>query len=164
VIAIAERVDLFISEDVPPDKVNHGSYMTGNYILQCLQEGSVLCLMSVKRAPIDDVNHVIFVIPILSTMDIIQQCLSLAPVPCLALAFSAFWFICPYMPQAQVSKKQLEALAQSIARLLQTLDGVYRAGRLLQAQTLAPLTDLCRFVGFVMPCDWICTSIMVQAT
>jgi hypothetical protein len=79
-------------------------------------------------------------------MDFIHQCLSLAPVPYLAPAFSALRLICSSVEQAQASKRQLEALAQSIAQLLQTLNGQYRAGRLLQARTSTPLADLRGFV------------------
>jgi hypothetical protein len=77
-------------------------------------------------------------------MNIIQQCLSLAPVPYLAPAFSALRFICSSVEQAQASKLQLKALAQTIAQLLQTLDREYRARRLLQVRTSGPLADLIR--------------------
>jgi hypothetical protein len=77
-------------------------------------------------------------------MDIIQQCLSLAPVPYLVLGFSVLKFIRSSVEQAQASKWQLEAPAQTIAQLLLTLKEEYGAGRLLQARTLMPLADLCR--------------------
>jgi hypothetical protein len=83
-------------------------------------------------------------------MDIIQQCLSLAPVPYLAPAFSALRFICYSVEQAQASKWQLKALAQTIAQLLQTLDREYRAGRLLQVRTSGPLADLIRFEQYII--------------
>jgi hypothetical protein len=73
-----------------------------------------------------------------------------APVHHLASAFSALRFIWSTVEQAQVSKRQLDALAQSIAQLLQTLDGEYRAGRLLPVETSMPQADLCRFVGFTV--------------
>jgi hypothetical protein len=44
-------------------------------------------------------------------MDIIQQHLSLTPVPCLIPAFSAFKFIWSDVEQAQVDEAQLEVLA-----------------------------------------------------
>jgi hypothetical protein len=44
-------------------------------------------------------------------MDIIQQHLSLTPVPCLLPAFSAFKFIWSDVKQAQVDETQLEVLA-----------------------------------------------------
>jgi hypothetical protein len=84
-------------------------------------------------------------------MDIIHQCLSLAPVPYLGPAFSAFKFIWSSVQQVQASKQQLETLAQSIAQLLQTLNGEYRAGRLLQAGTSSPLTNLRRCVRITVP-------------
>jgi hypothetical protein len=61
-------------------------------------------------------------------MDIIQQCLSLSPVPYLHPAFSVFKFIWSSIQQAQASKQQLEALVQLITQLLMALDGEYRAG------------------------------------
>jgi|SRR5882762_1970723 hypothetical protein len=79
-------------------------------------------------------------------MDIVQRCLSLTSVPCLISAFSTFTFIWSDVEQAQVGKTQLDALAQSIAQLLLTLDGEYRVGRLQGVKTSMALTDLCRFV------------------
>jgi hypothetical protein len=79
-------------------------------------------------------------------MDTVQQCLSLTSVPCLIPAFSAFKFIWSDVEQAQVGKTQLDALAQSIAQLLLTLDGEYRVGRLQGVKTSMALADLCRFV------------------
>jgi hypothetical protein len=79
-------------------------------------------------------------------MDIIQQCLSLAPVPYLAPAFSVLRFIWSLVEQAQASKQQLQVLAQTIAQLLRTLNREYSAGRLRQAKTSMPLGDLHKFV------------------
>jgi hypothetical protein len=87
------------------------------------------------------------------TMDIIQQCLSLAPVPYLAPAFSVLRFIWSSIKQAQASKGQLEALGQSIAQFLKALDGEYSTGRLLQVRTSTPLADLLRFVRFINVMD-----------
>jgi hypothetical protein len=84
-----------------------------------------------------------------TSMDIIQQCLSLAPVPYLAPAFSVFRFICSTVEQAQASKQQLQALSQTIAQLLSTLNTEYRAGRLLQTKTSTPVADLIGFVAFI---------------
>jgi hypothetical protein len=81
--------------------------------------------------------------------DVIHSCLSLTRVPYLDPAFAALSFIWTSVKQAQASKRQLEALSQSIAQLLETLDGEYRSGQLLEAKTAAPLTDLCGFVMFV---------------
>ena len=85
------------------------------------------------------------------TMDVIHLCLSLAPLPYLSPAFSALRYIWLSIEQVQTSKRQLEALAQSIAQLLQALDDEYRAQRLLQDKTAVPLADLCKFVGYMMP-------------
>src|ERR1700729_3907350 len=83
----------------------------------------------------------------LSTMDIIHDCLSLVShaVPYLGLAFTLFKIIWSSVQQVQVSKQQLEVLAQSVAQLLNALDGAYRARRLLLARTSMPFDDLCRF-------------------
>jgi hypothetical protein len=78
-------------------------------------------------------------------MDIIQQCLSLAPVPCLGSAFSTLKFIWSSIQTAEASKRQLRALTESIAQLLQTLDSEYQAERLLKVQTSTPLANLHRF-------------------
>ena len=83
-------------------------------------------------------------------MDIIQQCLSLAPVPYLAPAFSVLRFIYSSVEQAQASKQQLQALAQTIAQLLWTLNREYRSGRLLHAKTSTAVDDLGRFVILTM--------------
>jgi hypothetical protein len=83
-------------------------------------------------------------------MDIIHQCLSLAPVPCLAPAFSVLRFIYSSVKQAQVSKQQLQALSQTIAQLLWTLNREYRSGRLLHAKTSTAVDDLGRFVILTM--------------
>ena len=93
-------------------------------------------------------------------MDIVHQCLSLAPVPYLGPAFSALRFIWSSIEQAKASKSQLEALGQSIAQLLKALDEGYRAGRLLQNRTSAPLADLRKFVRFTMRWILIHTSTM----
>jgi hypothetical protein len=82
----------------------------------------------------------------LFTMDIIHECLSLAPVPYLGHAFSVLRFIWSSIQQFRASKQQLEALALSIAQLLQTLNREYRGGRLLQVGTSKPIADLSRFV------------------
>ena len=83
-------------------------------------------------------------------MDAIHLCLSLAPLPYLSPAFSALRYIWSSIEQVQTSKQQLEALAQSIAQLLQMLDEEYKAKRLLQDKTVVPLADLCKFVGYMM--------------
>jgi hypothetical protein len=79
-------------------------------------------------------------------MDIIHQCLSLAPVPYLAPVFAVLRFIWLSVEQAQASKRQLQALAQTIAQLLWTLDKEYSAGRLVQSLMLTHITNLGRFV------------------
>ena len=84
-------------------------------------------------------------------MDIIHGCLSLIPVPYLAPAFSVLRFICSSIEQTYASRRQLEALAQSISQLLQTLDSEYRARRLLHDETATPLADLDRSVLFTVP-------------
>jgi hypothetical protein len=83
-------------------------------------------------------------------MDIIQQCLSLAPVPYLAPAFSVLRFICSSVEQARASKRQLQALSQTIAQLLWTLNREYRSGRLLHAKTSTAVDNLGRSVILTM--------------
>jgi hypothetical protein len=91
-----------------------------------------------------------------SGLEIIHNCLALAPLPYLATVFSAFMFIWTSVEQAQASKQQLEVLVQTIAQLLQTLDRQYRAGRLLQARTSTPLSDLGRSVNTYCPLMFEC--------
>jgi hypothetical protein len=79
-------------------------------------------------------------------MDIIHECLSLAPVPYLGHAFSVLRFIWSSIQQVRASKQQLEGLALSIAQLLWTLDREYCAGRLLHVATSKPIVDLSRCV------------------
>jgi hypothetical protein len=84
-------------------------------------------------------------------MDIVHQCLSLAPVPYLAFAFNVFRLIWMSVEEAQASKQQLHYLAQIIAQLLSTLDKEYRAGRLRKLETSTPLADLGGFVILMEP-------------
>jgi hypothetical protein len=79
-------------------------------------------------------------------MDAVRQCIPLTYAPELAAAFTVFKFICTSVEQVQLSKSQLEALAHSIAQLLQALDSGYRTRRLLKDVTSAALADLLRFV------------------
>ena len=83
------------------------------------------------------------------SMDIIHHCLSMVPVPYLAPGFAALRFIWSSVEQAQASRQQLQALAQSIAQLLQTLHDQYCAGRLLQAKTSRSLVDLHVLVALI---------------
>jgi hypothetical protein len=79
-------------------------------------------------------------------MDVVRRCLSLTPVPCLVPHFSALKLICSAVEHIQVNQGQLEALAQSIAELLQALDGEYRAGKLLDVRDSTSLAGLDAFV------------------
>ena len=81
-------------------------------------------------------------------MDIVEHCLSTTPVSHLAPAFSTLRFIWSDAERAQVAKRQLRALTQSIAQFLDTLHTKHNAGRLLQVRTSVLLEDLCRFVNF----------------
>jgi hypothetical protein len=57
------------------------------------------------------------------TMDVIQACLTLAPVPWLGPAFVAFRTVYDGVIQAQASKSQLTDLAESCAQLLVAVNG-----------------------------------------
>ena len=83
-------------------------------------------------------------------MDIIENCLSLAPVPYLVPAFKGFKFIWTTVQQVQASKKQLEILAQAISQLLETLDTEYRSGKLAPATTFQSLDRLNKYVDFAL--------------
>lgn len=90
---------------------------------------------------------------VLSTMDIIDQCLSLAPVPFLSPVFCVLRSIWASVERVHTSKQQLKALAQSIAQLLETLNKQYNAGELQQVGTSSSLDNLRRFVTLALP--WI---------
>jgi hypothetical protein len=79
-----------------------------------------------------------------NSMDIIQHCLSLAPVPYLAPAFHVFNFIWTSVQQVQTSREQLRILIKCISELLCTLDTEYRAGRLPEDKTVTALDNLCQ--------------------
>jgi hypothetical protein len=79
------------------------------------------------------------------TMDIIESCLSLTPVPCLGLAFSVFRTIWTLSQEVQASKEQLLVLAYSTGQLLNVLDSRYRARKLLEDRTEGPLHELSRY-------------------
>lgn len=78
-------------------------------------------------------------------MDIIEQLLSLAPVPYLSAAFSIFKIIWQTVEQVQDSKEQLRVLAYSVGQLLYTLDREFRAGRLKESRTFGPIENLRRY-------------------
>jgi hypothetical protein len=84
-------------------------------------------------------------------MGIIEQCLSLVPVPYLSPAFRLLHIIWLSVQQAQASKRQLETLAQSIAQILDTLNEQYHTGRLLQVKTSTSLSKLHECVKFTLP-------------
>jgi hypothetical protein len=80
-------------------------------------------------------------------MDVVHTSSSLVVVPYLDPAFSSLRFIALAVEQAQVSRKQLDALEQSITQILQMLEGQYRSGRLQRDRTsMMQLTDLLKFV------------------
>jgi hypothetical protein len=95
-------------------------------------------------------------------MDIIQQCLSLAPVPYLAPAWSVLRFIYSSVEQAQASKQQLRGLAQTVAQLLWTLNREYRSRQLLSAKTSMTVDDLERFVISRCLISWFLISEFIQ--
>jgi hypothetical protein len=97
-------------------------------------------------------------------MDIVHMCLSLTPAPCLVSDFAALKLIYSSVEQVQANKGQLQALEQSIAQLLQTLNGEYYAGRLLDVQTMISLTNLHLFVLYLALCSLIMCPSIVQVT
>jgi hypothetical protein len=89
-------------------------------------------------------------------MDIVQQCLALAPVPYLSTAFSILGFIWFSVQQAQASKEQLRVLATCIAQLLCALDAQYRTNKMVPSTTAAALNDLSVYVP--LPYNKFCLS------
>ena len=84
-------------------------------------------------------------------MDIIDDCLSLVPVPYLNVAFRIFRTIWSSVEQVQTGRGQVRLLAQCIAQLLRNLDAQYASHRLTREDTIAPLADLYRRVS--VQCD-----------
>lgn len=82
----------------------------------------------------------------LSTMDLIENIGSLTPLPHLSANFVIFRYIWQTVQQVQGSQEQLRELVRTIAQLLQTLDREYRAARLSEGGTSAPLEDLHKYV------------------
>ena len=86
-------------------------------------------------------------------MDIIHECLRLAPVPGLAPAFQTLRSIWSYVEQSRSCERLLvrvRSLAQSIARLLAALNEECRIGRPPYILTLKPLADLHGLVMFAL--------------
>jgi prephenate dehydratase len=75
-------------------------------------------------------------------MDIIEDCLCLAPVPYLNLAFRLFANIWRGVEQIQNCKAQLTVLAQCIAYLLRSLHAQYTSQRLTAEATATALLEL----------------------
>lgn len=79
-------------------------------------------------------------------MNTVDPTLPSTPLPYLLAVFTVFKRVWQTVPQAQASQEQLRALTYSLAQLLQTLDGEYRAGRATTDKTSKPLEDLYRCV------------------
>ena len=84
-------------------------------------------------------------------MDIINACVSLAPVPSLSLAFSTFKSLCVAIQRVKWNELQLRALATSVAQLLLTLDREIRAGRLVESNKISEVVDLQTCVSRLEP-------------
>ena len=79
-------------------------------------------------------------------MDVIQHCLSLAPVPYLSPAFSIFKILWKSIQGVKSSREQLQVLASCISQLLCALEAEFRAGKLVASSAERPLQNLCRWV------------------
>jgi hypothetical protein len=77
-------------------------------------------------------------------MDIIELCLTLAPVPGLAAAFSILKYTASSVIQVHASKQQLLALTTTTAQLMITLNAEFAAGRLSPEKSAEPLYNLHR--------------------
>lgn len=75
-------------------------------------------------------------------MDIIQSCLSYAPVPYLEKIFSLFSFVYASVQQVQLSKTQLLTMSEMTAHLLLMIDKRFLENKLLQSQSSGPITNL----------------------
>lgn len=128
-----------------------------------LQEAERQCMVVVSVPEGRQVGACLYLSISPTTMDLINRTLSLTPLPYLDPALSAFKFIWSDVEQVEVSQRQLEALAQSIAQLLLILDTECRAGREVQVGPSTPLANLSRSVRLVKTCVFTHTSIL-QAT
>ena len=81
------------------------------------------------------------------TMDIIQHCLSLAPVPYLSPAFAVFKILCKSIQGVKGSREQLRVLASCISQLLYALDTEFRAHGQVASSAAKSLQDLSGCVG-----------------
>ncbi|KAF9484937.1 kinase-like protein [Pholiota conissans] len=85
--------------------------------------------------------------------EIVQQCLNLAPVPCLSAAFALLKLIWDEVQLVWSYKYQLKELARSIAFLLSTLNDQFQRRTRLESSTLDSLCDLQYLLNDIV--DWI---------
>ncbi|KAF8185737.1 kinase-like domain-containing protein [Pholiota molesta] len=78
----------------------------------------------------------------MAALNLVQQCLNLAPVPCLGVAFGLFKSIWDVVQLLGFYKFQLKELAKSVALLLSTLNDQYRRQEPLEASTWDALSNL----------------------
>jgi hypothetical protein len=81
-------------------------------------------------------------------MDVIDICISLAPVPPLNPAFSIFRCLCSAIQRLAVQRneRQLRALVTAVAELLLALDGEIQADHLAESQVLPEVDALQMYV------------------
>jgi hypothetical protein len=77
-------------------------------------------------------------------IDIVRAAVSIVPVPYLSGVFSLFVSICTTIEQVKDSKRQLQALAETTASLLMTLDKQHRSEDLSEIDANGPLANLHR--------------------
>jgi len=86
-------------------------------------------------------------------LDIIHICLGLVPIPHLNLVYGAFKALFVAVQGVKQSERQLQALTESVASLVITLDREIRAGRLVASQIPPNVYSL---QTYIIP---ICTAV-----
>jgi hypothetical protein len=100
----------------------------------------------------------------MAALNLVQQCLNLAPVPCLGVAFGLFKSIWDVVQVLGFYKFQLKELAISVAHLLSTLNDQYRRQEPLEASTWDALSNLgrCAHLILVMIFNWLTMFVKIS--
>ena len=107
---------------------------------------------------VSPVSHPHHLLHSMQTMDIIQSCLSYAPLPYLEKVFSLFSFVYGSIQQARHSKKQLHTMNEMTAHLLLMIDKQFKENKLSQDQNDGTIAELCQCVIVVLVAlsHWSC--------
>lgn len=100
----------------------------------------------------------------MAAINVVKQCLNLAPVPCLGAAFQLFQSIWDVVQLVGSYKFQLQELTRSIALLLSTLNDQYQRQEPLEASTWDALSNLGRCGRLILAIfDWLTVFVNGQS-